>query len=95
MLPFPPLGDPPHPGIELTSPVLAGGFFTTEPPEKPMGVADVEAWARSYSVMLTGWAAPAPRFVPGTLGSSDVAGGPRRLGSRISLGEETSSLWMC
>ena len=26
--------DPPSPGIELTSPALAGGFFTTEPPGK-------------------------------------------------------------
>ena len=36
-LPFPPAGDLPDPGIELESPksvVLAGGFFTTEPPEK-------------------------------------------------------------
>ena len=29
-LPFPSPGDLPRPGIELTSPVLAGGFFTTE-----------------------------------------------------------------
>ena len=31
-LPFPPPGDPPHPGIELAylpSPALAGRFFTT------------------------------------------------------------------
>ena len=29
-------GDPPDPGIEPTSPaLLAGGFFTTEPPGKP------------------------------------------------------------
>ena len=38
MLPFPPPGDLPNPGIEPTSlvvPVLAGGFFTTEPPGKP------------------------------------------------------------
>ena len=34
-LPFPSPGDLPNPGIELTSPVLAGGFFTTEPPGKP------------------------------------------------------------
>ena len=37
-LPFPPLAHLPNPGIEPTSPVspaLAGGFFTTEPPEKP------------------------------------------------------------
>ena len=34
-LPFPPLGDLPHPGIKFISPALAGGFFTTEPPGKP------------------------------------------------------------
>ena len=33
-LPFPPLGDPPNPGIEPASPALEAGFFTTEPPEK-------------------------------------------------------------
>ena len=41
-LPFPPSGDFPDPGIEpasLTSPALAGGFFTTMPPGKlPRGV---------------------------------------------------------
>ena len=38
-LPFPPPGDLPDPGIEflsLESPALAGGFFTTAPPEKPI-----------------------------------------------------------
>ena len=34
-LPFPSPGDLPDPGIEPMSPVLAGGFFTTEPPRKP------------------------------------------------------------
>ena len=37
-LPFPPARDLPDPQIELEShesPALAGGFFTTEPPEKP------------------------------------------------------------
>ena len=37
-MPFPSLGDLPDPGIEpgsLVSPVLTGGFFTTEPSEKP------------------------------------------------------------
>ena len=29
-------GDLPHPGFKPTSPTLAGGFFTTEPPEKPV-----------------------------------------------------------
>ena len=38
-LPFISPGDLPEPGIELVSlvpPALAGGFFTTEPPEKPL-----------------------------------------------------------
>ena len=33
-VPFPSPGDLPDPGIEPTSPALAGGFFTTEPPGK-------------------------------------------------------------
>ena len=32
-LPFPYPVDLPDPGVEPTSPGLAGGFFTTEPPE--------------------------------------------------------------
>ena len=35
-LPFPSPGYLPDPGIEPTSPALAGGFFTFEPPEKPL-----------------------------------------------------------
>ena len=35
-LPFSSPGDPPNPGIKLTSPALASGFFTTEPHEKPL-----------------------------------------------------------
>ena len=34
-LPFPSPGNHPDPGIEPTSPVLAGAFFPTEPPGKP------------------------------------------------------------
>ena len=30
-MPFPTPGDLPNPGIKLTSPAPAGGFFTTEP----------------------------------------------------------------
>ena len=33
-LTFPSPGDRPNPGIELLSPALVGGFFTTEPPGK-------------------------------------------------------------
>ena len=35
-LPFPSPGDLPGPGIELSTHALAGGFFTTEAPEKPV-----------------------------------------------------------
>jgi len=34
-LPFPSPGGLPDPGMELTSPALAGTFFTVEPPWKP------------------------------------------------------------
>ena len=34
-LPFPAPGALPDPGIEATSPALAGGFFTAESPGKP------------------------------------------------------------
>ena len=37
-LPFPSPGDLSDPGIEPMSPALAGGFFTTEPPGKPLGL---------------------------------------------------------
>jgi len=36
-LPFPSPGDLPHPGIKPTFPALAGRFFTTEAPGKPLG----------------------------------------------------------
>ena len=35
-LPFPSPGDLPDPGMEPSPPALAGGFFTTEPPGKPL-----------------------------------------------------------
>ena len=35
-LPFLPPGDLPDPEIKPKSPALAGGFFTTEPPGKPI-----------------------------------------------------------
>ena len=43
-LPFPPPGNLPDPGIKpvsLVPPALAGGFFTTEPPGKPLGMCNV------------------------------------------------------
>ena len=38
-LPFPTPGDLPDPGIESTSRAMAGGFFTTEPPGKPLWIS--------------------------------------------------------
>ena len=35
-LPFLPPGDLPSPGIQSTSPALAGAFFNTDPPGKPI-----------------------------------------------------------
>ena len=35
-LPFPPPGYVPNPVIQPASPTLAGGFFTAEPPGKPV-----------------------------------------------------------
>ena len=40
-LPFPSSGDLPDPGIKLACPALAGGFFTTEPPGKPILDIDI------------------------------------------------------
>ena len=37
-LPFSPPGNLPNPGIKPMSPALAGGFFTTEPPGKPVSI---------------------------------------------------------
>ena len=39
-LPVPSPGDLPNPGIEPTSPALAGGVFTAEPPGRPQGMSD-------------------------------------------------------
>ena len=35
-LPFPSPGDLPDPGIGTASPTLAGGYFTSEPPGRPL-----------------------------------------------------------
>ena len=37
-LPFPFSGNLPDPRIEPVSPALAGGFFTSEPPQKPFKI---------------------------------------------------------
>ena len=52
MSPFPSPGDLPDPGIPPTSPAMAGGFFTTEPPHLKVGVSTVPF---SWGFMKTGW----------------------------------------
>ena len=52
-LPFPSPGDLPDPGIELMSPILAGGFFTTEPPGKPLGY--YAQWEKKKSQKDKNW----------------------------------------
>ena len=39
-LPFPSPGNLPDRGMEPTSPALAGGFFTAEPPGKSVGLLE-------------------------------------------------------
>ena len=41
---FPSPGDVPNPEIELTSPEVAGGFFTIEPPGKPSSHSPYQHW---------------------------------------------------
>ena len=48
-LPFPSPGDLPNPGNKPTSPALAGGFFTTEPPDVVTVIADSVDPDKNYS----------------------------------------------
>ena len=49
-LPFSSSEDLPDPGIERASPKLAGGFFTTEPPVKPMCIRPLSRFFREVGV---------------------------------------------
>ncbi|CAI9152054.1 unnamed protein product [Rangifer tarandus platyrhynchus] len=66
-LPFPSPGDLPDPGIEPMSPVLACGFFTTEPPAKPKGVSLAllyrETEAVSFPYLLSDGTGICPRSI--------------------------------
>ena len=63
-LPFPSPGDLPDPGMEPASPALAGGFFTTALPGKPILVMKVKLLSR-VQLSATPWTvayhAPPPR----------------------------------
>ena len=51
-LPFPSSGDLPNPKIKSVSPALAGGFFTTEPPEKPIWTTGKIKKSDNFKVFL-------------------------------------------
>ena len=56
-LSFPSPGDLPNPGIEPTSPVLAGRFFTTEPPGSPLlTISSLQSLSR-VQLFVTSWTA--------------------------------------
>ena len=46
---FPSPGDVPNSGIEPSSPALAGGFFTTEPPGKPYVYTHTHTHTQTYT----------------------------------------------
>ena len=48
-MPFPPAGDLSDPGIEPASPALAGGFFTTDAPGKPINSEFLQFQPRALS----------------------------------------------
>ena len=74
-MPFPSPGDLPDRGIEPASPALAGGFFTTEPPGKPiLHIPKLKKEARDGKIITQnkvedsleeGMAAHTPVFLPG------------------------------
>ena len=75
-LPFPSPGDLLNPGIKPTSPALAGGFFTAEPPGKPhiLGWGDFKLKSQGKIIQqqqMTEWGKNALNFAtaPGSLWS--------------------------
>ena len=68
-VPFPSPGDLPDPGIEPVSPALAGGFYTTEPPEKPiLWQPQTKSWLPSLpqNAVNIGNAQTSPGLTPGS-----------------------------
>ena len=65
-LPFPSPGDLPNLEIELESPVLAGRFFTAEPPGKPTitGYLRLKKKKKSHGIDPARGRAPARLTIP-------------------------------
>ena len=65
------MSDLPYPGIEPISPPLAGGFFTTEPPEKPQKhvlISSLKCHPLSAPHLLDPLPSVRPWFLPGGIG---------------------------
>ena len=63
------------PGIEpcLLSPALAGGFFTTTPPENPLLFPAAQQWGVSEAILLSLRDHPfAPQTTPSSQGTAEV-----------------------
>ena len=63
-LSFPSPGDLPNPGIEPTSPVLEGRFFTTEPPESPLLTISSLHSLSHVQLFVTPWTAAYQASLP-------------------------------
>ena len=73
-LPFPLPGDLPDPGIEPLSPALAGRFFTTEPPGKPLLIQDL-----CSAVVIAGFpGGSVVKNLPANAGDRGSSSGSRR-----------------
>jgi len=54
-LPFPSPGDLPEPGVKLASPALAGRFFNTQPPGKPLSKSkQYQSWPLQGQLFQSG-----------------------------------------
>ena len=51
-MPFPPPGDLPNPGIEPAAPALAGGFFATQQPGKPICILLSQALSSDNNIYI-------------------------------------------
>ena len=88
-LPFPSPGDLPNPGIKLvslTSPILAGGVFTTAPPGKPLRwiLASIKRFTISFKRFISS------RFKMETLEDPECTSSHKHIKSTATYGKTSS-----
>ena len=88
-LPFPSPGDLPNPGIKpvsLTSPILAGGVFTTAPPGKPLMwiLASIKRFTISFKRFISS------RFKMETLEDPECTSSHKHIKSTATYGKTSS-----